>query len=102
MGQFKVYNSFPEEFTFISNSFLDFYMPSANGEFVKIYLYLLRHASGKGTALNLSSIADAFNCTEADIQRALRYWKNCGVLDLSLIHISICPKVIMLLKKWTF
>ena len=49
MGQFKVFNSFPEEFTFISNSFLDFYMPSANGEFVKIYLYLLRHASGKGT-----------------------------------------------------
>ena len=81
MGQFKVYNSFPEEFTFISNSFLDFYMPSANGEFVKIYLYLLRHASGKGTALDLSSIADAFNCTEADIQRALRYWKSCGVLD---------------------
>lgn len=82
MGQFKVYNSFPEEFTFIANSFLDFYMPSANGEFVKIYLYLLRHASGKGTALDLSSIADAFNCTEADIQRALRYWKNCGVLDV--------------------
>ena len=51
MGQFKVYNSFPEEFTFISNSFLDFYMPSANGEFVKIYLYLLRHASGKGTLI---------------------------------------------------
>ncbi len=84
MGQFKVYNSFPEEFTFISNSFLDFYMPSANGEFVKIYLYLLRHASGKGTALDLSSIADAFNCTEADIQRALRYWQNCGVLDVSM------------------
>lgn len=81
MGQFKVFNSFPEEFTFISNSFLDFYMPSANGEFVKIYLYLLRHASGKGTTLDLSSIADAFNCTEADIQRALRYWKNCGILN---------------------
>lgn len=84
MAQFKVYNSFPEEFTFIANSFLDFYMPSANGEFVKIYLYLLRHASGKGTSLDLSSIADAFNCTEADIQRALRYWKNCEVLDVSL------------------
>lgn len=82
MGQFKVYNNFLEEFTFISNSFLDFYMPSAHGEFVKIYLYLLRHASGKGTTLDLSSIADAFNCTEADVQRAIRYWKNCGVLDI--------------------
>ena len=45
MGQFEVYNSFPGDFTFISNHFLDCYMPSANGEFVKIYLYLLRHCA---------------------------------------------------------
>ena len=51
MGQFEVYNSFPGEFTFISNRFLDGYMPSANGEFVKIYLYLLRHACQEKTLL---------------------------------------------------
>lgn len=82
MGQFEVYNSFPGDFTFISNHFLDCYMPSANGEFVKIYLYLLRHACQEKTRLELSSIADVFNCTEADIQRALRYWKKTGVLDV--------------------
>ena len=28
MGQFKVYNSFPGEYTFVSNRFLDDYMPT--------------------------------------------------------------------------
>lgn len=83
MGQFEVYTPFPGDYTFISNVFLDFYMPSANGEFVKIYLYLLRHASQTKTLLDFTSVADALNCTEADIQRALRYWENARVLDLA-------------------
>lgn len=83
MGQFEVYTPFPGDYTFISNVFLDFYMPSANGEFVKIYLYLLRHASQTKTFLDFTSVADALNCTEADIQRALRYWEKAGVLDLA-------------------
>ena len=83
MGQFKVYNSFPGEYTFVSNRFLDDYMPKANGEFVKIYLYLLRHCSGESTVMDLSSIADKLNCTETDIVRALRYWKESGVLEVS-------------------
>ena len=29
--------------TVVSNEFIDRYMPSANGAFVKVYLYLLRH-----------------------------------------------------------
>lgn len=82
MGQFKVYNSYPAEFTFISNQFLDYYMPLANGEFVKIYLYLLRRSGSEDVSLDLASIADTFNCTEADILRALRYWKTTGVLDV--------------------
>ena len=83
MPQFTVYNSFPGEFTFVSNRFLDVYMPSANGEFVKIYIYLLRNCSREQTRLELSCIADAFNCTEADIVRALKYWKKAGILDVS-------------------
>ena len=30
------------EFTSVSNIFMDEYMPRANGEFIKIYLHLLR------------------------------------------------------------
>lgn len=83
MGQFEVYNRFPGGFTILSNLFLDYYMPSANGEFVKIYLYLQRHACSEKSLLDLSSIADTFNCTEADIKRALRYWEKTGLLDVS-------------------
>lgn len=32
--------------TLIENTFIDRYMPAANGEYVKVYLYLLRCASG--------------------------------------------------------
>ena len=84
MGQFEMYPPFPGAYTFISNTFLDYYMPSANGEFVKIYLYLLRHASCGKHTLNFASVADALNCTETDVQRALRYWEKAGVLKLSL------------------
>lgn len=83
MGQFEVYNSFPGDFTFVSNHFLDLYMPQANGEFVKIYLYLLRRCSSERSLLDLSTVADTFNCTEADVLRALRYWKKTDVLDVS-------------------
>ena len=83
MGQFIIHNDFPGDFTLVSNYFLDTYMPQANGEFVKIYLWLLRSASVSGSALELSSIADIFNCTENDVLRALKYWKNTGVLNVT-------------------
>ena len=83
MGQFEVYSSFPGDFTLISNRFLEDYMPKANGEFVKIYLYLLGRCQSGKTKMELSSIADTFNCTETDILRALRYWKESGIMDVS-------------------
>ena len=64
MGQFTLCNDFPGDYTLISNYFLDVCMPQANGEFVKVYLYLLRNATGVSASLELSSIADIFNCTE--------------------------------------
>ena len=33
----------------VPDAFVDFYMPQANGEFVKIYLYLLRLAHSPNT-----------------------------------------------------
>ena len=66
--------------TIIPNYFLDTYMPKANGEFVKIYLYLLRAA--KAPEFSLSSIADSMNCTEKDVMRALKYWAKEELLAL--------------------
>ena len=63
--------------TVISNEFIDTYMAAANGEYVKVFLYLLRHEREEVT---VSAIADALNHTEADVKRALSYWKEVGVL----------------------
>ena len=35
--------SFRTEATLVANEFIDRYMAAANGEYVKVYLYLLRH-----------------------------------------------------------
>ena len=70
------------DFTLISNAFIDNYMPQANGEFVKVYLYLLRCLGAKEASVSVSVIADKFNNTENDICRALKYWEKLGLLRL--------------------
>lgn len=67
--------------TIVENIFIDQYMPKANGEYVKLYLYLLRCA-GSGQELSLSSIADVFDHTEGDVKRALAYWEKLRLLEL--------------------
>lgn len=78
----KIYTDTPEGTTVIQNSFIDRFMPHANGEFVKVYLYLLRCAN-TGREISLSSIADVFEHTEKDIQRALSYWQKQGLLTVT-------------------
>ncbi|MBS6194023.1 MAG: DnaD domain protein [Clostridiales bacterium] len=81
--QLSLHNGSSSGVTIISNIFIDYYMPCANGEFVKIYLYLLRCLKGGQTDLNLASVADVFNCTETDILRTLRYWEAQKLLVLA-------------------
>ena len=69
--------------TTVSNVFIDEFMPLANGEFTKIYLYLLRCISNGKTNISIDCLADFFNQTEADIMCALRYWDKAGVLIAS-------------------
>ena len=68
--------------TGVSNLFLDYYMPRANGEYVKIYLYLLRALSNPPDELSVAGLADALECTESDILRALKYWEKQEILSL--------------------
>ncbi len=62
----------------VSNEFIDRYLAEANGEYVKVYLYLLRH---KEESVSIEQIADGLNHTEADIRRAISYWEKLGVLS---------------------
>lgn len=65
----------------VPHEFIDRYMAAANGEYVKVFLYLLRHESELDT-LRDSDVADALNLTEADVRRALLYWEKAGVLTI--------------------
>ena len=69
--------------TVIPNCFIEQYMPYAAGEFVKIYIYLLKCVSENQSELSISRIADAFNNTEKDVVRALKYWQRKGLLKLT-------------------
>lgn len=70
------------EVTALSNDFIDHFMPKANGEFVKVYIYLLRALSAPQSPLGLAQMADTFSCTEGDILRALKYWEGKKLLSL--------------------
>ena len=69
--------------TLVPNEFIDYYMPRANGAFVKVYLYLLRCLTAPEAGFGISVIADALEETEKDILRALRYWERENVLSLT-------------------
>ena len=66
----------------VSNLFIDEYMPAANGEYVKIYLYLLRCMNSGTQSLSVPVIADRFHHTENDVHRALSYWEKQNLLRL--------------------
>ncbi|MDI9509380.1 MAG: DnaD domain protein [Clostridiales bacterium] len=70
------------EATIIPNTFIDLYMPSANGSYVKVYLYLLRSFSSNNLSITISSIADHLENTEKDVIRALNYWEKQKLLIL--------------------
>ncbi len=70
--------------TIVPNAFIDEYMPSANGAYVKVYLYLLRSLQSDGKDITISSIADHLDHTEKDILRALNYWEKMNLLKLTL------------------
>ncbi len=67
--------------TAVPDRFIDGAMLKAGGEFVKVYLLLLRYAGDP--SLSLSFLADRLNLTEKDVRRALRFWEEQHCLKLS-------------------
>lgn len=84
-----------ETYSAVSNFFIDYYMTNASGEFVKVYLYLVRLLNS-GRAITIAEIADHFNCTEKDICRAIRYWIKEDVLQLEYTKDKVLTGITML------
>ena len=94
--------------TVISNYFIDNYMVKASGEYVKVYLYLLRCLSDTEIQLSIGGMAEALEHTENDILRALKYWAGQEVLtieygtgpsDIVSIEINDMPPVEVKMQK---
>lgn len=79
MHQIQITNNIQNSITLIPDYFIDRHLSSASGEFVKVYLYVQRHLKDN-SSLTIRDIADHLNLTEADVNRALLYWKSEGVL----------------------
>lgn len=70
-------------FVAVSHTFLNDYMPGANGEFVKVYLCVLQAFQQEDASFSTDVLADRLSCTEGDILRALHYWQTQGLLALT-------------------
>lgn len=66
------------DITCVPNAFIDELLGEANGEYVRVYLYLLRHSS---TNIKLHIVADELNLTDHDVMRAVSYWEKKGIFQ---------------------
>lgn len=57
-------------------------MLSANGSYVKVYIYLAKCIQAGEKDLSISSLADKMDNTEKDILRALNYWEKNSLIHL--------------------
>lgn len=70
-------------YTMVPDSFIDRFLASVNGEFIKVYLLLLRMARGDGS-FSVLQMADALEITEKDVVRALKFWEKQGLIEVAV------------------
>lgn len=78
------------EVTVLPNKFIDEYMIKADGEYVKIYLLILR-LQGMGLPIDVDHLADHLELTHKDVLRALAYWEKVGLLQTGQTESSVQP-----------
>lgn len=82
MDKITLTNNLQHNVTILPNDFIDHYMRKADGEYVKIYLLILR-LSGSDLPIRIDELADTLELTRKDILRALNYWEKAGLLKLN-------------------
>lgn len=98
MSELTLISDFSLDTTSLSNIYIDEYMSSNNESQIKIYLYLLRNLS-KGASVSVISIADTFNYSVTDVERALVFMEKQGLMGLKMENGSIAGLRLLPLKK---
>ena len=67
----------------LENIFINHYMPSARGDYVKVYLYGLKRCYNHHLAsISNSDIAKDLALLETDVKRAWDYWTEEGIISI--------------------
>jgi DnaD/phage-associated family protein len=80
MGTIHISNKIMPSATMISNEFIDTYMAKASGEYVKVFLMVIRLAQSS-EEISEKTIAGRLDMTERAVARALAYWVQEGLLS---------------------
>jgi len=98
MSELTLLSDFSLDTTSVSNIYIDEYMSANNESQIKIYLYLLRNLS-KGTSVSVITIADEFNYSVTDVERALLFMEKQGLMMLKVENNCIVGLRLLPLKK---
>lgn len=71
-----------QDYTPVSNIFIDKYMPAARGDFVKVYLLGLKYCTSGELGVNSSIMASALHLLETDVVNAWNYWNDEGIIRM--------------------
>ncbi len=99
MASLNIFKEQLNEYTLISNYFIDHYMEDANEAQLQVYFYLLRMVSAN-LPVSVADIAEKFKHSEKEVLRALKYWELQNLLSLDFdaqknltgIHFLAVPK----------
>lgn len=67
--------------TAVANQFIIEYMPSARGEYVKVYLYGLMLCSHPQEDMTLAAMAHELGMEEETVAAAFRHWEYAGLVE---------------------
>lgn len=81
MGTFMLKTNNPSA-TYISNIFIDKYLPKASGDFVKVYILGLKFCQSGEMGVASEIIAQKLNILEDEVLSAWNYWADRGVINL--------------------
>lgn len=77
-----MFKSRAQDFTPVSNIFIDNYMTKARGDFVKVYLLGLKYCISGELGVSSSILASTLHLLETDVLNAWNYWNDEGVIKM--------------------
>lgn len=77
-----MFKSKAQDYTPVSNIFIDNYMTKARGDFVKVYLLGLKYCMSGELGVSSSILASTLHLLETDVLNAWNYWNDEGVIKM--------------------